>query len=260
MTSIKIVSWNVNSLRVRLPHVLALLDKHQPDILALQETKIPDADFPYEVLHQVGYHAIASGQKAYNGVAILSREKAPLIVTDIIGLDDPQRRILATTIAGIRIINIYVPNGESVTSAKYQYKLNWLAKLQSFLKQELAEHPRLIVLGDFNIAPEAMDVHDPKLWAGSVLFSELERQAFRGLLALGLCDCFRVLSPQDQSYSWWDYRMNAFKRNMGLRIDHILASTQLMHACTACYIDKLPRALERPSDHAPIIAEFRLDT
>lgn len=254
----KIASWNVNSLNVRLPQVLDWLAAEQPDVVALQETKLVDEKFPVAGIEAAGYRALYSGQKTYNGVAILSREPASDAVTAIPGLDDPQRRVLAATIGPLRVVDLYVPNGESVESDKYRYKLGWLAQLAKWLKAELATHPQLIVLGDFNIAPEPRDVHDPKLWEGSVLFSEPERAAFRDLLDLGLCDTFRLFEQPERSFSWWDYRMQGFRRNLGLRIDHILASTALCPACTAARIDKAPRALERPSDHAPVVAEFNL--
>jgi len=256
MSSFKIATWNVNSLRVRLPHVLSWLKSAKPEVLALQELKMPDEDFPYDEIREAGYEAAVSGQRTYNGVAILSRQPAHDKLTDLPGLDDHQRRVMCVTIGDIRILNLYVPNGESVESDKYQYKLNWLKKLDAYVKQELKKHPKMIILGDFNIAPDEIDVHDPKHWDGHVLFSAPERKALKELLQIGFHDCFRELSPTDKSYSWWDYRMNAFKRNMGLRIDHILASTTLMQNCKACHIDKIPRTLERPSDHTPVIAEF----
>jgi exodeoxyribonuclease-3 len=259
MRPFKIASWNVNSLRVRLPQVLAWLESNAPDVLALQETKLPDPDFPLDAIQQAGYQAIFSGQRTYNGVAILSRKPAADIITNLPDLDDPQRRVLTAVVDDIRILNLYIPNGQSVESEKYQYKLNWLKKLDIFLKQELQKHPKVIVLGDFNIAPQEIDVHDPARWEGQVLFSQPERQAFREILGLGFKDCFRELNPEEKSYSWWDYRMYAFKRNMGLRIDHILASDLLSTHCRKSYIDALPRADERPSDHAPVVAEFDLD-
>jgi len=254
----KIASWNVNSLNVRLPQVLAWLAAEQPDVLALQETKLVDENFPRAEIEAAGYHAVYAGQKTYNGVALLSHEPAQNVVTGIPGLDDVQRRVLAATFNGVRVINLYVPNGESVESDKYRYKLNWLEALTAWIKQELAAHPRLVVLGDFNIAPEARDVHDPKQWEGRVLFSEPERAAFRQLLAEGLCDTFRLFDQPEKLFSWWDYRMQGFRRNHGLRIDHILASPALRDVCSACRIDKGPRANERPSDHAPVVAEFQL--
>jgi exodeoxyribonuclease-3 len=262
MTKFSIATWNVNSLRVRLPHVLQWLDQTRPDVLTLQETKLPDADFPYDALRESGYSAIISGQKTYNGVAILS--KLPInnhdIITDLPHLTepDPQRRLLAATINDIRIINLYIPNGQSVGSDKYLYKLNWLTHLDLFLIDQLKMYPNIVILGDFNIAPEAIDVHDPKQWEGSVLVSEKEREAFRNIINIGFKDCFRLHTVDGKHYTWWDYRLNAFKRKMGLRIDHILASNALSATCTRCLIDANPRSLERPSDHAPVIAEFAL--
>lgn len=258
MTTFKIATWNVNSLRVRLPHVLTWLKDVKPDVLALQETKMPDEDFPFEALEEAGYHAVSSGQKTYNGMAILSRVKAGDIVTDLPGLADPQRRVLGAAFGDIRVLDLYVPNGESVTSDKYNYKLNWLTQLDIFLRDELKKYPKMIVLGDFNIAPEEIDVHNPALWDGQVLFSGPERKAFYSILDTGLNDCYRCLNPAEKNYTWWDYRMNAYKRNMGLRIDHILASQTLQSACIKCFIDKAPRSWERPSDHAPVIAEFNI--
>ncbi|MBI5462719.1 MAG: exodeoxyribonuclease III [Gammaproteobacteria bacterium] len=254
----KIATWNVNSLRVRLPQVLQWLESEQPDLLALQETKLTDDQFPATDFLAAGYHAVFSGQKTYNGVAILSRTPVTDIVTDIPDLEDPQRRVLAVTYGDVRLIDLYVPNGESVESDKYQYKLNWLAKLHAWLKSELQRHAKLVVVGDFNIAPADADVHDPAAWKDSVLCSEPERAALQRLLDLGLCDSFRRFEQPEKSFSWWDYRMNAFRRNLGLRIDHILASTALCEACTTCRIDKVPRGWERPSDHTPVIAEFGL--
>ncbi len=255
----KIATWNINSLNVRLPQVLDWLRDQQPDILALQETKLTDPDFPTLDIAEAGYQAVFAGQKTYNGVAILSRLPASEIVTDLPGLDDPQRRVLGATIGKVRVLNLYIPNGQAVGSDKYAYKLAWLDQLAAFAEAELARHPRLVMLGDFNIAPDDRDVHDPAAWAGQVLCSEPERTAFRHLLALGLQDTFRLFPQEDQSFSWWDYRAAAFRRNLGLRIDHILASPALAAACTACQVDKAPRRLERPSDHAPVIAEFAID-
>jgi exodeoxyribonuclease-3 len=259
MHNFKIATWNVNSLRVRLPQVLTWLAKTKPDVLAIQETKLPDMNFPLEDITQAGYHAVYSGQNTYNGVAILSREQLPTdVIKDIPGFDDIQRRILSVSVGNIRILNIYVPNGESIVSNKYQYKLHWLTKIKEFLKNELAQHSKMIVLGDFNIAPTELDVYDPNAWEGHVLCSKAERQSFQALLTLGLHDCFREFAPDQKAYSWWDYRLNAFKRNMGLRIDHILANTRLFSCCKYCQIDKSTRAWERPSDHAPVVAEFTL--
>jgi exodeoxyribonuclease-3 len=252
----KLVTWNVNSLKVRLPQVLDWLAAHQPDVLCLQETKLEDVNFPSAEIAAAGYQVVFSGQKTYNGVAILSKTPASEAVTAIPGFADEQKRVLAATIAGVRVINLYVPNGQSVDSDKYQYKLGWLEALTAWLADELAAHPRLAVLGDFNIAPDERDVHDPKAWEGQVLFSLPEREAFRRLVDLGLADSFRVFEQPEKIYSWWDYRMNAFRRNMGLRIDHILLSPALAETCKSCTIDKEARKAERPSDHAPVIVEF----
>lgn len=256
---LKIATWNVNSLNVRLPQVLDWLRDRQADILALQETKLTDPDFPTLDIAEAGYQAAFAGQKTYNGVAILSRLPAGEIVTDLPGLPDPQRRVLGATVGKVRVINLYVPNGQAVGSDKYAYKLAWLEKLTDWLRDELTRHPQLVVLGDFNIAPEDRDVHDPAAWAGQVLCSAAERVAFRRLLDLGLQDAFRLFPQEKQSFSWWDYRAAAFRRNLGLRIDHILVSPALAAVCAACQVDKTPRRLERPSDHAPVIAEFDTD-
>lgn len=252
----KIATWNVNSLRVRLPHVLDWLEQHAPDILCLQETKLPDADFPQERIRECGYEVVYSGQKTYNGVATLSKAPASDMIKDLPGQDDPQRRVLIGTIDNVRVMNVYVPNGQAVGTEKYQYKLGWLAALHRCVKTELANHRNVVLLGDFNIAPEDADVHDPELWRGKILFSDPEREAFRGLLDTGLTDSFRKFEQQPKSFSWWDYRAVAFRRNRGLRIDHILCSSALNDRCRGCWIDKEPRKLERPSDHAPVAAEF----
>ena len=254
----KVASWNVNSLRVRLPQVLQWLADVQPDVLALQETKVVDADFPLEALQEAGYCATYAGQKTYNGVAILSKQPAQAVMTDLPTLDDEQRRILVATVDGVRIVNLYVPNGASVDSDKYQYKLNWLASVTKYLRSELAEHERLIVLGDFNIAPEDADVYDPIGWQGQVLVSDPERAALAEMMGLGLQDVFRDFEQAEASYSWWDYRQANFRRNRGLRIDLILSSEVLAQSCQACKIDKVPRGWERPSDHAPVIASYQL--
>lgn len=254
----KLATWNVNSLKVRLPQVLEWAGRHRPDVLCLQETKLEDPKFPAAEIESAGYRASFSGQKTYNGVAIVSLAAASETITGIPGFDDPQKRVLAATIGGVRIINVYVPNGESTDSDKYQYKLKWLAALREWLKAEIGRHPRLAVLGDFNIAPENRDVHDPAAWEGKVLFSIPERTALQELLATGLKDAFRLFEQPERSFTWWDYRMNAFRRKMGLRIDHILLSEPLAKACTACVVDVEPRGNERPSDHAPVVAELRL--
>jgi len=255
----RIATWNVNSLRVRLPQVVAWLAEAGPDLLGVQETKLQDADFPAAELAEAGYHALYSGQKTYNGVAILSRDPGLTdVATEIPGFPDEQRRVLATTAGRVRFINLYVPNGAAVDSDKYRYKLAWLEALGEWLEAELARHPRLVVAGDFNIAPEDRDVHDPAAWSGEVLVSEPERAAFRRLTSLGLVDCFRRFDQPEAVFSWWDYRAAAFRRNRGLRIDHILASPELAAACSACSVDRTPRGWERPSDHAPVIADFEV--
>ena len=256
MILFKVATWNVNSLRVRLPHVLQWLDSEQPDVLALQETKVEDKNFPLEALAETGYHATYAGQKTYNGVAILSKQPVASVLTDIEGLDDPQRRILAVTVAGVRILNLYVPNGSSVDSDKYQYKLSWLQQMTQHIQHEQAQHDRMIVLGDFNIAPADVDVHDPAAWEGQVLVSDKERDALQGILAAGFVDSFRQFEQAEASYSWWDYRAAGFRRNRGLRIDLVLSSAALAEQCVECSIDKQPRALERPSDHAPVFAVY----
>lgn len=252
----KIATWNVNSLRVRLAQVRAWLEQHRPDILCLQETKQLDADFPECEIRKCGYEVVYSGQKTYNGVAILSKSPASDVIKDLPGQDDPQRRVLIATIENIRVINVYVPNGQAVGADKYRYKLGWLASLERLIKNELGQHRDVVLLGDYNIAPEDIDVHDPELWRGKILFSEPERAAFNSLIAAGLQDSFRKFEQEPNSFSWWDYRAVAFRRNRGLRIDHILCSPKLYDRCSACWIDKEPRKLERPSDHAPVAAEF----
>jgi exodeoxyribonuclease III len=252
----QIATWNVNSLRVRLPHLRDWLAANPVDVIALQETKLDDPDFPRDEIEALGLRVAFSGQRTYNGVALLARDELADVVAGIPGFADEQKRALAATIGGVRVIDLYVPNGQAVDSDKYQYKLRWLAALRDYVAAELARHPRLIVLGDFNIAPDDRDVHDPKAWEGSVHVSEPERAALRALLEAGLEDCFRRFEQPEKSYSWWDYRMMAFRRNAGLRIDLILASSALAQKCGACHIDKAPRKLERPSDHAPVVARF----
>jgi exodeoxyribonuclease-3 len=252
----KLATWNVNSLKVRLPQVLELLAEHKPDALCLQELKLEDANFPRAEIKAAGYDAAFSGQKTYNGVAILTPGALADVSMGIPGYDDPQKRVIAATVDGVRVICVYVPNGEAVESEKYKYKLDWLMKLIVWLKQEMANYSKLALLGDYNIAPEDRDVHDPKAWEGKVLFSEPEKAAFKDMLALGLADSFRLFDQAEKSFSWWDYRMNGFKRNLGLRIDHILLSAELAKSCKNCAIDKVMRAKERPSDHAPVIAEI----
>lgn len=251
---VKIATWNVNSLRVRLPHLLDWIAVEQPDVVALQETKIADADFPRLEIEAAGYQVVYHGQKTYNGVALLSRGPVADVAYGIAGFEDPQRRVLAATYAGLRIVDVYVPNGERVGSEKFAYKLDWLSRLRRHLAEEIARHPRLILLGDFNIAPEDRDVYDPVALANRVLFSGPERAALRQLCELPLHDSFRLFEQPERQYSWWDYRMNAFRRKMGLRIDHILITEPLRAICRSCRIDIEPRRRERPSDHAPVVA------
>lgn len=252
----KFASWNVNSIRVRLPQVLDWLAVEQPDVLCLQETKVPDAEFPFEAFRGAGYEAIANGQRTYNGVAIVSRTQPENIVREIATVDSEQKRVLAASYGGVRVVNVYVPNGSEVGSEKYAYKLGWFAGLKSWLRGELEQWERLVVLGDFNVAPDDRDVHDPEAWRGSVLVSDAERTALRELVDLGLVDIFRNHEQPAESFSWWDYRAAAFRRNHGLRIDLILCSRSMVPRCRKSWIDKGPRQVERPSDHAPVIAEF----
>lgn len=252
----KIATWNVNSLRVRLPHVLRWLDDARPDILALQETKTEDRNFPVAELEAAGYTTAFSGQPTYNGVALLSREPVETFATSIPDFDDAQKRVLGARIGEIAVLNLYVPNGQSLDSDKYRYKLDWLAQLESWLGQLLEEYPQLVVLGDFNIAPEDRDVHDPAAWVGQVLVSEPERSAFQRLLEHGLRDGFRLHESGAGLYSWWDYRAAGFQRDQGLRIDHILLSLPLAERCAAARIDRTPRTWERPSDHTPVMVEL----
>lgn len=252
----KIATWNVNSLRVRLPHVLNWVADNDPDVLCLQETKMVNEDFPEAEIRQAGYNVVYSGQKTYNGVATMSRIHTRDVFAGIPGNDDPQRRILAATVGKVRVVNVYVPNGQEVGSDKYRYKLDWLLKLEEFIQTELGEHQQLVLLGDFNIAPADRDVHDPASWEGKVLCSGSERKAMQALVDVGLNDSFRKFEQEPESFTWWDYRAAAFRRNRGLRIDHILCSDLLYKRCISCHVDKGPRKLERPSDHAPVVAEF----
>ncbi|BAW79876.1 exodeoxyribonuclease III [Candidatus Nitrosoglobus terrae] len=256
MKQLKITTWNINSLRVRLPQVLDWLKVHQPDVLALQETKVVNDKFPQEAFAKIGYHAWYSGQKTYNGVAILSREELQNIITDLPNLEDPQRRILGATLGDIRLLNLYVPNGGDLESEKYSYKLNWLERVKDYLQKSLVKYPRFIVLGDFNIAPEDQDVYDPEIWYENILCSTRERKALKNILNLGFYDSFRLFDQEQMSFSWWNYRQGAFRRNHGLRIDLILISKDLISNCKKAVIDKEPRRLKQPSDHAPMTSFF----
>jgi exodeoxyribonuclease-3 len=256
--ALRLATWNVNSLRVRLPHLERWLADAAIDVLALQEIKLADADFPRAEVERLGLDGAWHGQRTYNGVALLAREPLADVVRGMPGYDDPQARVLAATVRGVRVIDVYVPNGQSVGSDKYAYKLAWLERLRAYVAAEVARHPQLVVLGDFNIAPDDRDVHDPAAWQGQVHVSDAERAALAGITDLGLVDVFRRRAPEARSYSWWDYRAAAFRRNAGLRIDLLLASDALMARCRDCRIDREPRGWERPSDHAPVVASFDL--
>ena len=246
----RLATWNVNSLKVRLPHVLDWLTANPVDVLCLQETKQPDSDFPQALQAAVIPN---SAGKRLRGVAILSRRRCQYGIPDYA---DDQKRVIAATFSGVRVVCVYVPNGQSVDSDKYYYKLGWLSALRDWLKDELARYPKLVALGDYNIAPEDRDVHDPLAWQGNVLVSEAERIQFQNLVKLGLHDSFRLYEQAEKSFTWWDYRMMAFRRNHGVRIDHVLVSDPLVAQCKSCVIDKAPRKLERPSDHAPVVVEL----
>ncbi len=257
----RIATWNVNSLNIRLPHVVDWLGRNPVDVLALQETKLADDRFPTAELEAAGYGACFVGQKTYNGVALVTRLGRPStdVVADIPGFEDDQKRVLSATIGGVRVISVYVPNGQSVGSDKYAYKLRWMRALTEWLRGELATHDKLVVLGDFNVAPEDRDVHDPLAWQGQVLFSMPEREALQALVGIGLVDAFRLFEQPPKSYTWWDYRMLGFQKGRGLRIDHVLVSPSMAKACTACTIDRDERKKKQPSDHAPVVATFALD-
>jgi len=252
----KIASWNVNSLKVRLEQVVQWCETEQPDVLALQETKTVDEQFPVEAIEQAGYQVVYSGQKTYNGVAILSRSTAEDVVTDIPDLDDPQRRILAATVDGVRVINLYVVNGKEVGSDKYEYKLHWLDKVTQYIESQTQQYSDVVVLGDFNIAPDDRDVHDPESWRDKILCSGPERDALQRIMQLGLSDSFRLHHDDAGIFSWWDYRAAGFRRGLGLRIDLILSSDSLSSCCRDSWVDVDPRTWERPSDHTPVVADF----
>ncbi|MHC8440666.1 MAG: exodeoxyribonuclease III [Candidatus Eutrophobiaceae bacterium] len=260
MRKFTIATWNVNSLRVRLAQVLDWLAVKQPDLLALQETKTQDDQFPMAEIRQAGYYALFNGQKTYNGVALLSRAPIKELGCGFSGFTDPQRRVLiAEAVGGVCVLNLYVPNGSEPDSEKYSYKLEWMRHLRSCAAEMMKKYPCVVLLGDFNVAPEDRDVHDPAAWEGRVLISNPERAAFQSLLDLGFFDCFRRHCQEPGMYTWWDYRGGSFRRNHGLRIDHILASADLAETCGHCEIDVEPRGNERPSDHCPVIAEFALN-
>jgi exodeoxyribonuclease-3 len=259
----KLATWNINSLTVRLPQVLQWLEHNPVDALCLQELKQTNDKFPSAAFAELGYEAVWAGQKTYNGVAIVSRLPGTDVQRNIPGFDDPQQRVIACTLpspAGdIRVISAYCPNGQSVGSDKYEYKLRWFEALRLWLKEELVRYPQMAILGDYNVAPKDEDVHDPLKWIGDVLVSQAERDAFQALLDLGLTDSFREFAQEEKSFTWWDYRRLAFVRNAGLRIDHVLLSDALRPLCTGCEIDKAPRSNEQPSDHAPVIATLSFD-
>ncbi len=252
----KLATWNINSLNVRLPHVLEWLKTSPVDVLCLQELKLEDAKFPLEAIEDAGYHAVFNGQKTYNGVAILSRSKPENVAKDMPGYADEQKRVIAATIDGVRVVNVYIVNGQSLDSEKYQYKMAWLTALRGYMANAIAEFGDVALLGDYNIAPEDRDVHDPKAWEGQVLVSVPERKHFEALIALGLVDSFRLFKQAEKSFTWWDYRMNGFKRNLGLRIDHILLTKNLAAETKGSVIDVEPRKLERPSDHTPVVTDI----
>ena len=254
----KLVAWNVNSLKVRLPQLLDFLATRQPDVVCLQETKLTDDKFPTAEIEAAGYRVAFVGQKTYNGVAIVSRCALTDVQVGIPDFEDEQKRMIAATVEGVRVICVYCPNGQSLDSDKYPYKLAWFDALTLWLKDELTRHPQLAILGDYNIAPDDRDVHDPEVWKDGILVSPPERARFQTLLALGLKDSFRLFEQPDKIFSWWDYRMMGFRRNHGLRIDHILLSAPLATACTSSTVDRDMRKLERPSDHAPVVAEINL--
>jgi exodeoxyribonuclease-3 len=247
----KIASWNVNSLNVRLPHLQQWVATSMPDIIALQETKLENGKFPRAAIETLGYHAVFNGQRTYNGVALLSKSPIEDAAIEIDGFEDEQRRFLAATVAGIRIIDLYVVNGQAVGSEKYAYKLRWLEAVTRALAQEIRHYPEMIVLGDFNIAPDDRDVHDPEAWREQILCSTPEREALRRMLDIGLHDSFRLRNADAGQFSWWDYRQAAFRRNLGLRIDLVLVSDALRERVGEVGIDREPRTWERPSDHAP---------
>lgn len=252
----KIATWNVNSLNVRLPHLLQWLADAQPDVVALQELKLVDEVFPHAALNAAGYTAVSNGQKTYNGVALLARSPLTLedVSRDLPGFEDHQKRVIAATVGDLRVVSVYVVNGQSVGSEKYEYKLRFLAALRDYLHGELARHPRLAVLGDYNIAPMPEDTYDPAVWEGNILCSPPERAALQALVDLGLADAYGHPFLPEGRFTWWDYRQAGFRRNLGLRIDHLLLSAPLK--ATAWKVEMAPRRLERPSDHAPVLIEL----
>ncbi len=262
MRTLQIASWNVNSLKVRLPHVLEWLQATPVDLLGLQELKLSNEDFPLQAFETINYSAIFSGQKTYNGVAIVYNKNSMPPPSDILinlpSYADVQQRVIGATFNDIRFINAYCVNGSEIGSDKFNYKMAWFNALTQDCKSWLAQWPKLALVGDFNIAPTDTDVHDPVTWKDQILCSNQERELFQGLLNLGLHDSFRLFNQPEKLYSWWDYRQLAFQKNKGLRIDHILLSKPLASCCTRSYIDKAPRKWPKPSDHAPVITNLTL--
>ncbi|NNC98217.1 MAG: exodeoxyribonuclease III [Gammaproteobacteria bacterium] len=254
----QIATWNVNSLKVRLNHLLDWLETNPVDVIGLQETKSTDDKFPVAEIEAAGYHVAFAGQKTYNGVAVLSKHSITEVVTDFAGIEDPMRRVLGCTINGVRIYNLYFPNGQALDSDKFHYKMNWLEALHAQLESESSDYDKRIVMGDFNIAPSDEDVHAPEEWAGKIHCSALERTHIARLKEKGFVDCFRQFEQEPNLFSWWDYRAGSFRKNNGLRIDLIMASEELAKNCQKCWIDKAPRKLEKPSDHTPVVAEFKV--
>ena len=252
----KIVSWNVNGIRARIDHIVAWIEENQPDVLALQETKVVDELFPHEPFEAMSYVVETFGQKSYNGVANITKNPSEHTNKGITGFDDPQTRVISTTHDGIRVVNVYVPNGQAVGTEKFLYKLEWLNHLKIMLDNDLKEYPKMVVLGDFNIAPSDEDIHDPDEWKDKILCSDQERSALEEILSLGFHDSFRLFEKGPGFHSWWDYRAAAYRRGLGLRIDLLLASDELKSACKKGYIDEKPRALEKPSDHTPVVIEI----
>lgn len=260
----KIASWNVNSLRVRVEHVSDWLNTNQPDLLCLQELKMVDADFPEEVFTKLGYYSAFTGQKTYNGVAILSKKPLANVVTDLPDFEDPMRRYIAGDYPlgngeTLKIVNVYVPNGQALDSDKFVYKRAWFAKLQQAMRNSLSENSNTVLVGDFNITPSDVDVHDPKKWSGSIHCSDIERLMLQKLMGEGLYDTYRHFNKDGDQFSWWDYRGAGYRANEGLRIDLVLSSSAMLDRATASSIDEAPRKLERPSDHTPVIAEYQIE-
>ena len=252
----RLASWNVNSLRVRLPHLLDWLKEAQPDVACLQETKTEDATFPVAELRDAGYHAVYCGQRSYNGVAILSRSEIRDVAHGIPSFPDDPKRCIAGTVDGFRIVCLYAPNGEAPGTDKYAYKMRWYEALANWMRDELPGTGKLALLGDMNVAPEDRDVHNPKRWEGKIHVSQPERAALRQVMGVGFADAFRLFDQPEKQFSWWDYRLKAFERGWGLRIDLALLAPEIAKRCRACTIDVEPRKRERPSDHAPVIVDL----